>query len=387
MTQFKSIKPLVCVARGQPALPSSGNEAKNRIAPNTRKGSNQFRDVQKMILAKPKNTLSLFLVLDIYKKFLKKARKLNQSKVSKKNKRLMRFCFMRLNKYIAFNRTFKNPISRIGLKTKWALSDINSKFNESQLQFKAKQSLKQIYGNLTEAEIKSYNHKRKLLLKKRNTSNISDKNTTSHLANIHRIHQKLDNSFLSLLEQRLDVIVFRLGFARSIAEARYLIETKQILVNSHIIRDPSHSVALGSKIQSTSWISYEAKLTHMLLNLLKIPSYLLYSLYTTPLYKLLRAYKRLLLKKKSPSIRFLPKAYKAFLLSTSLNFKAYNLTKLKEINPDTYKESLKDILYPNSTSIAMRPLTGYFFKAPLEAQVYLTRNFPLHKFNNYLLKR
>lgn len=193
-----------------------------------------------------------------------------KGKLSRKDRKLI---YYRLRGLKGFNKTFNNPITRVGYVNMSAISDLNSKYNEYQLQFKAKQNLKRIYGNLTESHIKLYNSKRKLLLFKRNSSTssvskslsalptnyqntspegISKADTAAHLANVLRINKKLDNSFLSILERRLDVVVFKLGFARSVQEAKYLIETNQIKVNSNFIKNPNHLVELGSKIQSIS---------------------------------------------------------------------------------------------------------------------------------------
>ncbi len=55
-------------------------------------------------------------------------------------------------------------------------------------------------------------------------------------------------NLLRLLEQRLDNIVYRMGFGSTRAEARQLVGHKAILVNSKIVNIPSYSVQPGDVI-------------------------------------------------------------------------------------------------------------------------------------------
>ncbi len=54
---------------------------------------------------------------------------------------------------------------------------------------------------------------------------------------------------LSLLERRLDNVVFRMGFANSRAEARQLVRHRHILVNGRIVDIPSYSTRANDKIE------------------------------------------------------------------------------------------------------------------------------------------
>lgn len=49
-------------------------------------------------------------------------------------------------------------------------------------------------------------------------------------------------NLLQMLEQRLDNIVYRLGFASSLKAARQLVRHRHILVNNHIVDIPSYEV-------------------------------------------------------------------------------------------------------------------------------------------------
>jgi len=54
---------------------------------------------------------------------------------------------------------------------------------------------------------------------------------------------------LQLLEQRLDNLVFRLGFAPSRKSARQLVRHRHVTVNGHIVDIPSYSVRPGETIK------------------------------------------------------------------------------------------------------------------------------------------
>ncbi len=56
-------------------------------------------------------------------------------------------------------------------------------------------------------------------------------------------------TFMSLLERRLDNVVFRLGFARSRAQARQYVNHGHVLVNGHRVNIPSYTVSVGEVIR------------------------------------------------------------------------------------------------------------------------------------------
>ncbi len=55
-------------------------------------------------------------------------------------------------------------------------------------------------------------------------------------------------NLLSLLESRLDNVVYRMGFAATRAEARQLVSHKAILVNGRVLNIPSYQVASGDVV-------------------------------------------------------------------------------------------------------------------------------------------
>ncbi len=56
-------------------------------------------------------------------------------------------------------------------------------------------------------------------------------------------------NLMILLERRLDNIVFRAGFARTRAEARQIVDHKQLLVNGKCINIPSYLIKAGDVIE------------------------------------------------------------------------------------------------------------------------------------------
>ena len=56
-------------------------------------------------------------------------------------------------------------------------------------------------------------------------------------------------NLMTLLEIRLDNIIFRLGFARTRREARQIVDHKHVLVNGKCVNIPSYSVKPGDKIE------------------------------------------------------------------------------------------------------------------------------------------
>lgn len=56
-------------------------------------------------------------------------------------------------------------------------------------------------------------------------------------------------NLLQLLERRLDIVVYRMGFGSTRAEARQLVSHKGVLVNGKVVSIPSYSVAPEDEIE------------------------------------------------------------------------------------------------------------------------------------------
>lgn len=92
------------------------------------------------------------------------------------------------------------------------------------LQLREKQKLKQMYGVL---ERQFLNYYKKASSKKGSTGVI----------------------LLQLLEQRLDNVVYRMGFGRTRAEARQLVGHKAVRVNGTLVNIPSYTVQAGDVVE------------------------------------------------------------------------------------------------------------------------------------------
>ncbi|WP_180683077.1 30S ribosomal protein S4 [Tepidicella baoligensis] len=91
------------------------------------------------------------------------------------------------------------------------------------LQLREKQKVKRIYGVL-ERQFRRY------------------------FAEADRRRGNTGTNLLSLLESRLDNVVFRMGFASTRAEARQLVSHKAILVNGQSVNIPSYLVKAGDVV-------------------------------------------------------------------------------------------------------------------------------------------
>ena len=121
--------------------------------------------------------------------------------------------------------------------------------NESQKQYKSLQIIKSLYGNISQ---------NKLLI---------TRNKSKGFANV-----------ISKLETRLDIIVYRLQFANSIAEARDLIKKGFICINSKPITFSGSFVKNGSSISSTHVNSAYNRISYRQLSI-SMPYYLYHTSY------------------------------------------------------------------------------------------------------------
>jgi small subunit ribosomal protein S4 len=98
------------------------------------------------------------------------------------------------------------------------------KFSEYGLQLREKQKIKRTYGML-EKQFRNLFEKAE-----------SMKGITGH-------------NLLSMLERRLDNVVYRSGFANSRAEARQLVRHGHLAVNGHRVNVPSYMVGKGDTVE------------------------------------------------------------------------------------------------------------------------------------------
>ena len=100
----------------------------------------------------------------------------------------------------------------------------NKKLSEYGMQLREKQKAKFIYGVL-EKPFRNYYKK------------------------ADRMKGMTGTNLMTILESRLDSVIFRMGFARTRREARQVVDHKHVLVNGKCINIPSYLVKAGDVIE------------------------------------------------------------------------------------------------------------------------------------------
>ena len=100
----------------------------------------------------------------------------------------------------------------------------NKKISEYGLQLREKQKAKFIYGVL-------------------------EKPFHNYYEKADRMKGMTGTNLMTILESRLDNVVFRLGFARTRKEARQIVDHKHVLVNGKCVNIPSYLVKAGDTIE------------------------------------------------------------------------------------------------------------------------------------------
>ena len=109
-------------------------------------------------------------------------------------------------------------------KSKRTLIRRSRKMSEYGLQLREKQKAKFIYGVL-EKPFRNYYEK------------------------AHKMNGMTGENLMTMLESRLDNVVFRMGFARTRREARQVVGHKHIFVNGKCINLPSYRVKAGDVVE------------------------------------------------------------------------------------------------------------------------------------------
>ncbi len=109
-------------------------------------------------------------------------------------------------------------------KSKRKLQRSNRKMSEYALQLREKQKAKFIYGVL-------------------------EKPFHNYYEKADRMKGMTGTNLMTMLESRLDNVVFRMGFARTRREARQIVGHKYILVNNKPVQIPSYRVKAGDVVE------------------------------------------------------------------------------------------------------------------------------------------
>ena len=100
----------------------------------------------------------------------------------------------------------------------------NKKVSEYGLQLREKQKAKFIYGVL-------------------------EKPFRNYFEKADRMSGMTGDNLMTMLELRLDNVIFRLGLARTRKEARQIVDHKHVLVNGKMVNIPSYLVSAGDTIE------------------------------------------------------------------------------------------------------------------------------------------
>ena len=109
-------------------------------------------------------------------------------------------------------------------KSKRSLNRANRKMSEYGLQLREKQKAKFIYGVL-------------------------EKPFRNLFEKAQKMQGRSGENLMTLLELRLDNVIFRLGYARTRKEARQIVDHKHVLVNGKCVNIPSYLVKAGDVIE------------------------------------------------------------------------------------------------------------------------------------------
>ena len=112
----------------------------------------------------------------------------------------------------------------IDKKSTRELKRANRKVSEYGLQLREKQKAKFIYGVL-------------------------EKPFHNYYEKAERMPGMTGTNLMTILESRLDNVIFRLGFARTRQEARHIVDHKHVLVNGKQVNIPSYLVKAGDTIE------------------------------------------------------------------------------------------------------------------------------------------
>ena len=112
----------------------------------------------------------------------------------------------------------------IDKKSKRRLERAGKKISEYGLQLREKQKAKFIYGVL-------------------------EKPFRDYFVKADRMSGMTGENLMSMLELRLDNVIFRLGLARTRKEARQIVDHKHVLVNGKQVNIPSYLVSAGDTIE------------------------------------------------------------------------------------------------------------------------------------------
>ncbi len=79
--------------------------------------------------------------------------------------------------------------------------------------------------------------------------NVKEKVMKNYVKSVLNSTEPFSHALIRRLELRIDNIVYRLGFASSIYQARQMVVHQHILLNGNKVKSPSHIVSVGDEIK------------------------------------------------------------------------------------------------------------------------------------------
>jgi small subunit ribosomal protein S4 len=93
---------------------------------------------------------------------------------------------------------------------------------------------------------------------------VLEKKFRSYYAEAARVKGSTGENLLTLLESRLDNVVYRMGFSVTRAEARQLVSHKSIKVNGQLVNIPSFNVSAGDTVEIRDKAKKQLRITSAL---------------------------------------------------------------------------------------------------------------------------
>lgn len=119
----------------------------------------------------------------------------------------------------------KDPFIKRNYKPGQHGAGFRSRLSDYGTQLMAKQKLKMYYGNISEKQFK---------------------NTFKEAT---KMKGDVSENFISLLERRLDVVVYRANFVPTVFSARQFVNHKHVLVNGKSVNIPSYRLKIGDTVE------------------------------------------------------------------------------------------------------------------------------------------
>ena len=107
-------------------------------------------------------------------------------------------------------------------------------------------------GNTSSRENRNLSNYGLQLLEKqrlREYYNVKEKVMKNYVKKVLNSNETFSYGLIKRLELRIDNIVYRLGFASSIYQARQMVVHQHILLNGHKVKSPSHIVKVGDEVK------------------------------------------------------------------------------------------------------------------------------------------